>query len=575
MYQRALAFDFDGTIAENGHVPPALIRMFEQLHRAGHALFLVTGRRFESVALGPLHDLFMGIAWEDGAVLQYRNEQEIYLPFGRVEPHLLDVLEAGGVPLERGLAIAATWTPYEDLIWPILAEEGIDTSVVRNKGAVMLLPPGASKGTGLTRLLELCGFSPRNVVSFGDGENDLSLLKIAEIGIAVADAVAGLKEVASMVTSQPGPAGVLEVLQSHWIEKRPFDVPVRSERMILLGEDEEGESVSLPGPALAGQKIGIFGDSGAGKSWVTGLLVEGMHMAGYQVLLIDPEGDHRSLGSVPGIIALNGEPSTLPAPALVRLLLEETASSVILDLCGYQPDQRAAYLGHLFHVLRPLREHKFRPHWIVVEEAQQFLPLGANALSATLLPMLDGGGWAFVTYRPDRLSAEVLEGLNRCIVTRLSEPESVESLAARFPVPCAGVLAETPNGAVWLTGEQMVRLQTAHRRVPHIRHFYKYLDEPLPRHKRFYFRTEAGYLDVQAASLFEFKEQMAILPEESITYHHTRGDFARWVRSTLGDEALAAQLNKLERRQYLAGERLRQALLLRVNNHYNEIYAAR
>lgn len=71
MHRRVLAFDYDGTLAVDGCVPPTLCQAFDQLHLAGFALFLVTGRQFESVDLGSLAELFTGIVWENGAVLQH------------------------------------------------------------------------------------------------------------------------------------------------------------------------------------------------------------------------------------------------------------------------------------------------------------------------------------------------------------------------------------------------------------------------------------------------------------------------------------------------------------------------
>ena len=71
MYRRVLAFDYDGTLAVHGRVPLALCQAFDQLHLAGFALFLVTGRQFESVDLGSLATLFTGTVWENGAVLQH------------------------------------------------------------------------------------------------------------------------------------------------------------------------------------------------------------------------------------------------------------------------------------------------------------------------------------------------------------------------------------------------------------------------------------------------------------------------------------------------------------------------
>jgi len=521
-----------------------------------------------------LRERFTGIAWENGAVLSVKGTDELYLPFGHVDPQLVNNLELAGVPLERGLAIVATWTPHEETVWHILQESGSEAVIVHNKGAVMVLPPGTTKGTGLERLLELCGFSPRNLVSFGDAENDLSLLQVGETGIAVADAVPSLKEVADLVTSQPGPTGVLEALETYWLSNHSLNVPAQPKRLIPLGKDEAGNDVSLPGAMLVSGNLGVFGDSGSGKSWVTGLLAEGMHLAGYQVLLIDPEGDFRGLRSLPGIIALTGDATTLPTPSLVAMLLEEASISVVLDLCLYPLAQREFYITELLHALRPMREHKFRPHWIVLEEAQSFLPPAGNAVLTALQPMLDKGGLAFVSYRPDRLAEPVLEALNRCLAARLSEPESIQVIERLIQAPSAELLARTPTGQIWLCGQGSVRLRPAARRVPHIRHLYKYLDTPLPRHKRFSFRSEQGYLGLEAASLFEFKEIIPTLAIESLAYHLTRGHFANWVRSSLDDEILAAHLEKLAHREDLVGETLRQALSQRVTDRYAEIYLA-
>ena len=80
MYRRVLAFDFDGTLADDGVVPSELQTALEQLHTDGYALFLVTGRRFDDAKLGPLKQVFTGIVWENGAVLHHTASDEVYLP---------------------------------------------------------------------------------------------------------------------------------------------------------------------------------------------------------------------------------------------------------------------------------------------------------------------------------------------------------------------------------------------------------------------------------------------------------------------------------------------------------------
>jgi HAD superfamily hydrolase (TIGR01484 family) len=574
MYRRVLAFDFDGTLAEQGTVPLVLQTALEQLHTSGCALFMVTGRRFAGAQLGSLEDLFAGIVWENGAVLYHTGADEVYLPFGQIDAHLVEGLEGAGVPLEHGRATVSTTTPHDETVWHVLNKWGGDATVVHNRGMVRVLPPGAAKGAGLERLLGLCGFSPRNLVSFGDGEDDRSLLQLGEIGVAVADAVPSLKEVADVVMTEPGPTGILEALETYWLKGSPSELFTQRERPIPLGIDADGTQVSLAAAALVDGNLGVFGDSGSGKSWVTGLLVEGMHHAGYQVLVIDPEGDFKGMRALPGFVALEVNSNAIPPPRMVVTLLESVTVSVVLDLSLYPVAHRDDYVAKLADALRPLREHRFRPHWIVLEEAQHFLPPQGNEVSSALLPMLAHGGWAFVSYRPDRLVGDVLATLDHCILTRLRDPEAAQALRqARNHVPEVS-LADIPRGHAWLCGQRVARLRPNARRVPHIRHLYKYLDTPLPKHKRFHFRDERHFLRVEAASLLELLQCFRKLPIESLAYHQGRGDFARWAKNGLGDGILADHLRKLAQRS-LQGEALREALVQRVASHYEELHAAR
>lgn len=579
MYRRVMAFDFDGTLARDGQVPKELIVALERCRAGGHALFLVTGRRFDTVDLGRLNELFTGVVWENGAVLFHTASGEIYLPFGQVTERLLKAMEEAGIPFERGLAIAATSAPHDQTVWHLLETYGAGAAVEYNRGAVMVLPPGAAKGSGLERLLTLCGFSVRNLAAFGDAENDLSMLTLAEVAVAVADAIPAVLEVADVVAGQPGPAGVLEVLETYPLAGQYLDVPLRRERPVLLGQSETQGHVSIPASRLAGRNLGVFGDSGTGKSWMVGLLAEGLHHNEYQVLLLDPEGDFRGLRALPRFLALEGDQVSLPSPPAVVEFLEAAGVSIVLDLSRYPASLRHGYLTALIRALRPLRERKYRPHWIVLDEAQQFLTPGAE-MTAAVLPLLEAGGWAFVSYRPDRMDPAILTGLHQCLLTRLTEPEALRSLCehcARCPTRCPideTVAGDIPPDSALLCGGQVVRLRPAIRRIPHIRHLYKYLDTPLPPGKRFWFRDAHGGVGAEAASLYEFLRLLPILPLQSLEYHDPRLDFVRWAESTLGDGELAARLRKLSNRQ-VKGAELRDTLLHTVAARYDELNALR
>jgi hydroxymethylpyrimidine pyrophosphatase-like HAD family hydrolase len=213
MNQRVLAFDFDGTIAEEGLVPNEIIEVFRQAYSQTHALFLVTGRLYRQANIERILPYLTGIVWENGAVLEHLPSKRVSLPFGTLPKLMVKDLEQTGIEMLTGMAIAATWAQHESLVKRISDQHNYLPSLDWNKMALMILPTGANKGSGLTRLLDQCQFSTKPLMAFGDGENDHSLLAMAETAVAVQDAVPSLQKIAHVVAKNPGPSGVVEILQ--------------------------------------------------------------------------------------------------------------------------------------------------------------------------------------------------------------------------------------------------------------------------------------------------------------------------------------------------------------------------
>jgi hypothetical protein len=127
---------------------------------------------------------------------------------------LVERLRRGGVsPLAVGEVIIATLVPHEVAVLETIRELGLRHHVVLNKGAVMILPPGVDKGSGLAAVLEELAISPHEVVAVGDGENDHALLRDVGLGVAVQNAVPSLKERAAWVTEGSDGAGVRELIE--------------------------------------------------------------------------------------------------------------------------------------------------------------------------------------------------------------------------------------------------------------------------------------------------------------------------------------------------------------------------
>ena len=74
--------------------------------------------------------------------------------------------------------------------------------------------PGVSKGAALVTVCGRIGIDPANVVAFGDGANDLELLRDAGLGVAVEDADAALLQVADWTVPPVEEDGVARFLSA-------------------------------------------------------------------------------------------------------------------------------------------------------------------------------------------------------------------------------------------------------------------------------------------------------------------------------------------------------------------------
>ena len=66
----------------------------------------------------------------------------------------------------------------------------------------------ASKGTALLKVAEMYGIKPQEVIAIGDSENDISMIRNAGLGIAVANAKERIKKEADFVTLSNNESGV-------------------------------------------------------------------------------------------------------------------------------------------------------------------------------------------------------------------------------------------------------------------------------------------------------------------------------------------------------------------------------
>ena len=76
-----------------------------------------------------------------------------------------------------------------------------------------ILPESTSKAAGLRRLLDALGIRPAHVMAVGDGENDLEMMRMVGLPVAMGNAVEALKSPRNVafVTDSNAEDGVAKV----------------------------------------------------------------------------------------------------------------------------------------------------------------------------------------------------------------------------------------------------------------------------------------------------------------------------------------------------------------------------
>jgi hydroxymethylpyrimidine pyrophosphatase-like HAD family hydrolase len=570
MHISIIATDFDGTISQDDQLAPEAGTVLRRWRETGRFTVLVSGRPFEFLQeIQEREQAFDLIVAENGAVLYNPHTDEMRLPFGEVPDDLLVTLIELGIPLWRGVAIAGTTLPYDDAVWVASRELGLAVHVETNRNEVIVMPPGVSKGAGLLNLLKSEGLSPRNMLAFGDAENDISLLQAAEIKVAVANAVEGLKAIADYVTPKAGPMGVTSFVERYLLGRRAIEFPVRGAHHFDLGGTTD---FNLNAHDLVDRDVLITGGCGYGKSWLAARLAHGLIDGGYQLLGLDPVGDLLALGRHATCLCLGREET--PPMSLVVQLLAETDLSIVLDLARLPtPEERVLYTTGLLR--RVLEEHRRlgKPHWLLIDEAQDLLGGRDNPAWLPVLLSPEAPGACLVTWQPSRLDQAVLDRIDGFLLTRhrLSrDVECLRELVAERGIDATGLAEHLSKlgegqaltwGLMPSMGDYLMplRFNIGPRAFPKMRRLHLYLEKTVAPSQRFYFNDKTGHTP-PAGNLIELINRLRSLDLVVVTFHFQRGDFCRWIRDVLHDERLTLWIERLQTTD-LSGEELRLALL--------------
>jgi hydroxymethylpyrimidine pyrophosphatase-like HAD family hydrolase len=554
----ALACDYDGTLATDGVVQTTTVAALEQLRASGRRLILVTGRQFDDLAhVFQRLDLFDRVVAENGAVVIDTHAPDRPEVLAQRPPQaFVKSLREHGVPCSVGSAIVATVRPYETTVLEVIRELCLEMEIIFNKDAVMVLPTGTTKCTGLAAALEELQLSLHNMVGVGDGENDHAFLRASECAVAVANAVPALKQIADWTTRGARGKGVEELIERLLADDLAFLEPRLSRHAILLGRTARNRKPVLLRPY--GTRLLMTGSSKAGKSSLTLGILERLTQADYQYCLIHPGGDYEAM---PGAINLGTE-DRAPDIAEVLEVLERPDQSAVVSLLALPLEERPRYFAGLLARLEDLRVGTARPHWLIVDEVHHALPADWAGIEQVVPQSF--GGLVMIGLNPQRLNIAAL----RLVETVCAVGEAPARTLHEF---CKLVGAAAPSASerdlekgqalLWRLGEKRARLiQVEPSTIDRKRHRRKYAEGELPPDRSFYFRGPKQRLRLRAHNLSQFLE-LADGVDDATWLHHLRADdYSKWVRSEVKSDDLADRIADIERNERLSATESREAI---------------
>ncbi len=260
--RRLLVTDIDGTLVDaSGRLSPGTTDAMRRLRDSGWDIAVATGRilatavpymdalgsslpavvydggrvmarsgevLWQRAMDGPLLLEILEAAWDSGLEIQVMSDEKVLCR--PQDKCTLSFFERAGVPYRAGLLAPSLpggdfyrvmfYDPSENLAGDFsreIREAFGDRAevVLAGNGFVDVLPSGVNKGYALSRMLELSSVNYHTVVAFGDNENDLELLRAADLPVAVSSAPDDLLAMAVWIVPPPrdrGPEVLVEKL---------------------------------------------------------------------------------------------------------------------------------------------------------------------------------------------------------------------------------------------------------------------------------------------------------------------------------------------------------------------------
>ncbi len=259
---KLVAVDIDGTFVRSDYTydVPRFQSLLSRMNDAGCNFVVASGNQYYQLRdLFPGHEEELSFVAENGAFVKDHKELvfaadmpketvDLVIDVCREYPDILNVLcGVNSAYCQRGTVseefFELTKIYYHHLEWvddfkevkdqilkfaPTVPEEqtyfyydmfrkrlsGKVEPTTSGHGSIDLIMPGCHKASGLKRLVERWGISPDECAAFGDGGNDIAMLRYCGHSYAMANAPQNVKDAAEHVCPSNEEDGVLVTLET-------------------------------------------------------------------------------------------------------------------------------------------------------------------------------------------------------------------------------------------------------------------------------------------------------------------------------------------------------------------------
>ncbi|KAJ4850834.1 hypothetical protein Tsubulata_036588 [Turnera subulata] len=132
-------------------------------------------------------------------------------PKAEIMPSVDSLLAAADIQkvifLDTAEGVASTLRPY----WSQATADRANV-VQAVPDMLEIVPPGTSKGSGVKLLLDHLGVTAKEIMAIGDGENDIEMLELASLGIALSNGAENTKAVANVIGISNDEDGVADAI---------------------------------------------------------------------------------------------------------------------------------------------------------------------------------------------------------------------------------------------------------------------------------------------------------------------------------------------------------------------------